>query len=311
MKAIIILSFLFFFLSSQAESESSSKPDPVSHNQSSNLKDSDFDSDPVSFYETRDPADEATKQMNALVPVSAPITDIEDQLSNDSSNELQIELESQQVKKSTLFEHPILELGLEYPMNFGVQFKYQLYDFSYVRFGFGFMSGFFLEGFEKLSSSFGYLSKSESNLLSDTFRNSMYLDLRFGWMPYFKKMGGGPYLELGLSNTLLGKGELRGIRLRQSIPNGSYDESVTYSVKTTAYNGTFHIGYSIPFEKIKFNLEVGVIKVLHASSMNLDDNQIPIGSEALSKDQEKLFQKFLEERGWIFPTVSGWISFSF
>ena len=317
MKAIIILSLLFFFLSSQAESYP--KPDPVSHNQSSNLKDSGFESsqaesypksDPVLFYEARDPADEAKKKIHTLKPVGFPITDSADELSNDSSHELQIELESQE-KKSTSFETPSLELGLEYPMNFGVQLKYQLYDFSYVRFGFGFMSGFFLESFEKLSSSFGYLSRHESNLLSDTFRNSMYLDLRFGWIPYLKKIGGGPYLELGLSNTLLGKGELRGGHLSRSIPTGSYDELETYSAKTTAYNGTFHIGYSIPFEKIKFNLEVGVIKVLHASFMDLDEDQIPIGSKVLSKDQEKLFQNFLEERGWIFPTVSGWISFSF
>ena len=51
---------------------------------------------------------------------------------------------------------------------------------------------------------------------------------------------------------------------------------------------------------------------LHAGFMGLDENQIPIGSKTLSKGQEKLFQNFLEERrGWIFPTVSGWISFSF
>jgi len=85
----------------------------------------------------------------------------------------------------------------------------------------------------------------------------------------------------------------------------------SYSAKTTTYNGTIHIGYSIPFEKIKFNLEAGVIKIFHASFMDLDKDQISIGSEVLSKDQKKLFQNFLEKRGWIFPTVSGWISFSF
>ena len=304
MKAIIILSFLFLF----SQAESSSKPDPVSHNQFSNLKGSDFD--PVSFYETRDPEDEPVKQMNTLMPVGVLITDAEYDLSNDLSNQLQIELEGQ-VKNSTSFETPSLEFGLEYPMSFGIQLKYQLYDFSYIRFGFGFMSGFFLESFEKLSSSFGYLKSHESNLLSDAFRNSMYLDLRFGWIPYLKKMGGGPYLELGLSNTLLGKGELRGGHLSRSIPTGSYNELETYSAKTTAYNGTFHIGYSIPFEKIKFNLEVGVIKVLHASFMDLNKDQISIGSKSLSKKQKKLFRNFLEDRGWIFPTVSGWISFSF
>ena len=233
----------------------------------------------------------------------------ESQLVDISNNRLASNAENN-VEKSVL-TFPTIELGLEYPINFGVQFKYMFYDTSYVRFGFGFMSGFFLESFEKLSPSFGYLKEQEANLFSDTFRNSMYLDLRFGWIPYFKEMKGGPYIELGLSSTLLGKGELRGTHLSRSIPEGSYDELETYSAKTTTYNGTFHIGYSIPFEKIKFNLEVGVIKILHSSFMDLNEDQIPIGTEPLSKKQERLFKSFLESRGWIFPTFSGWISFSF
>lgn len=213
--------------------------------------------------------------------------------------------------KDSLLPQPFLELGLEYPMNFGIQLKYLFYEFSYIRFGFGFMSGFFLESFEKLSSSFGYLNQYESKVLSDTFKNSMYLDFRLGWIPYFKETGGGPYIELGLSNALLGKGELKGVNLSKAINANTFDELQTYSAKTTSYNATVHIGYSIPFEKIKLNLEVGLVKILNTTFMGLDDSQIAVDSESLSTDQKKIFQDFLQNRGWIFPTFSGWISFSF
>jgi len=236
------------------------------------------------------------------------LNDTPDTVENTYQSNLQLESSS---IKNNLLRLPSLEFGLEYPMNFGVQLKYHFHDVSYARFGFGFMSGIFLESFERLSSSLGYLTKHETNLLSDTFRNSMYLDFRVGWIPYFREMKGGPYIELGLSNTLLGKGEIRGGHLSRSLSEGSFDELETYSAKTTAYNGTFHIGYSIPFEKLKFNLELGVIKILQASFMHLSEDQVPIGTKTLSKSQENLFQDFLQERGWIFPTVSAWISFSF
>lgn len=276
MKLLAVLSFLFLAVSSQGENS----PDSLPVNSSSTLT--------ISNNKT-------AESQSLLVP----------------DEERLIEVESESQTENFVLSNSILEVGLEYPMNFGIQLKYMFYDFSYVRFGFGFISGFFLESFEKLSASLGYLNEHESNLLSDAFRNSMYFDLRFGWIPYFKKMGGGPYIELGLSNTLLGKGELEGSHLSRSIPEGSYDELETYSAKTTAFNGTVHIGYSIPFEKIKFNLELGVIKILHTSLMNLSEDQIPIGSQLLSKKQERHFQNFLEERGWIFPTFSGWISLSF
>ena len=212
-----------------------------------------------------------------------------------------------------LLDATTLELGLEYPINFGLQLKYRFDDFSYVRFGLGFMSGLFLQSFEKLSSSFGYLEDHESKLLSDTFKNSMYLDLRLGWIPYFKRMGGGPYMELGISNAFLGKGELESGDLSRSTPNydEGYDETKTYFTKTTTLNGTFHVGYSIPFENIKFNFEVGVVKVFHAMFMDLEEDQIPPGLKSFSEIEETHFKSFLENRGWIFPTFSGWISFSF
>ena len=205
-----------------------------------------------------------------------------------------------------------LELGVEYPINFGLHFRYLLLENIYARFGFGFMSKFFLDSFSKVAPSLGFLNAEESKILSDTFQNSMYLDFRLGWIPYFKQTRGGPYIELGLSGALLGKGELGGQTLSQVLPNSGIDEEELYSAKTNAYNATLHIGYQIPFDKLKLNLELGIVKVLRANIVDLSEEQREISNRYnLTDQQKKDFQSFLWKRAWIFPTASAWISFSF
>ena len=199
-----------------------------------------------------------------------------------------------------------LEIGLEYPLNFGLHLKYLLNDNIYARFGFGFMPGFFLDSFESLSPSFGWLNEEEAKLIADTFENSMYLDFRLAWSPYFKESGGGPYLEVGLSRILFGKGELQGSQLKKVIEGNDF-ELKNYSAKTNTYNVTAHIGYQIPLEKLKLNIEVGLIKILFADVLS----QSSLGYELLSQKQKEGFKNFLKQKGWIFPTVSGWLSFSF
>lgn len=201
-----------------------------------------------------------------------------------------------------------LEFGLEYPINFGLHLKYLFSDSLYARLGFGFMHGFFLDSFEKLSPSFGWLNGEEAELISDTFKNSLYLDFRLAWSPYFKDSGGGPYLELGLSRMLYGKGKLKGINLSKVISDSSFEESTSYLAKTNTYNATFHIGYQIPLEKLKLNIEVGLIKILTA---NIVSEPSLTAEKLFDEKQENSFKKFLQNKGWIFPTVSGWISFAF
>ena len=200
-----------------------------------------------------------------------------------------------------------LEFGLEYPINFGIHLRYLINDDIYARMGFGFMPSFFLDTFKKLSPSFGYLNEEEAKLISDTFENSMYIEFRLVWSPYLKEASGGPYLEIGLSRMLYGKGELKGIDLNKVIEQNSFDELTNYSAKTNTYNATAHIGYQIPFEKVRLNLEVGLIKILHTKILS----ETSLESQLLDDNQQKIFTDFLKEKGWIFPTVSGWISFAF
>lgn len=203
------------------------------------------------------------------------------------------------------------EFGLEYPVNFGVQLKYLVDDSFYGRLGLGFVSEFFLSTFSKISPSIGYLSSAEAKLIGNTFKNSLYVDFRLGWAPHLKKSKGGPYIELGLSRSLFGSGELEGISLSQALSGEEFDELKTYSAKTHSYNGTVHIGYQIPIEQVKFNFEVGLVKVLSSEILSLDEDKRPLGSIDLSPSQKESFTNFLKEKGWIFPTFSAWLSLGF
>ena len=209
----------------------------------------------------------------------------------------------------SLTSNRFLEFGLEYPTSFGANLKYLLTDSVYARFGLGVMSEFFLDSFEKIADSFGYLNQEEAKLLSDTLKNSLYLDFRLAWAPYLRSEGGGPYLELGLFHSRYGKGELRGINLSQVLDDDSF-ETAKYLARTNTYNASFHVGYQIPFEKMKLNFEIGLIKIFHAEL--LDEAPSPASSaKVFSESQQRAFQDFLETKGWIFPTFSGWISFAF
>lgn len=242
--------------------------------------------------------------------VSSSLTEVERVNETQENKQLFTFLNEKPVQTNAFHNQRFIELGLEYPINFGVHLRYLLGESFYTRFGLSFMPRLFLNSFKKLSPSFGYLNEEEADLISNTFENSIYIDFRLAWAPYLQKsvMGGGPYLELGLSGTFYGNGELKGAHLSKVITNSSFEELKTYSVKTNAYNATVHAGYQIPFEMVKLNIEVGLIKILHADILSVKKVNAP---ELLSAEQKQKFKNFLKKKGWIFPTVSGWISFAF
>ena len=213
----------------------------------------------------------------------------------------------QPAETNPALEYNFFEAGLEYPTNFGLHFKYFAEPEIYFRLGFGFMPKFFLTSFEEsFMSAFGILREQEAKVISKALQNSLYTDLRIGWSAYARKSQGGPYLELGLSGIFYGEGQLSGGALRSALNISGLDESKHYSIKTRAFNGSFHIGYQIPFERMNLNIELGLIKILYAdilSGANIENN--------LNDSQKNRLKKFLEKKGWIFPTISGWVSFPF
>ena len=210
-------------------------------------------------------------------------------------------------QSNSLFDYSTVEVGFEYPLNFGTHIKYYLSKNFYSRLGVGFMAEFFLGSFAKLAPYLGYLNNHEATVISHIFESSFYTDLRFGWFPYAQSSDGGPYLELGVSGMFFGRGQVSGFTLSKAL-NLELDSVGHYSIKTNAYNGTLHIGYQIPFERLKLNIEAGFIKIFHTQLRSASVIGAP---NQLNAEQKKVLQRFLHKKGWIFPTASGWIGFSF
>ena len=202
-----------------------------------------------------------------------------------------------------------VELGLEYPLAFGLGGKIMLSDQWHARLGAGFMGEFFLSGLSKISSYIGYHEEAETALISEILKNSLYGDFRLGWAPYFKEGQGGPYLEFGLFHASYGKGEAAGGALNESL-GFDLEEEKTYSIKTSALGGSFHAGWQIPFERLRLNMELGLIKIFKAYAGPV--RSTATASEKISAAQRETLNKFLEgKKGWIFPSFSLWLGFVF
>ena len=201
-----------------------------------------------------------------------------------------------------------VELGLEYPMSFGVHGKFHVNDSIYTRLGFGFTPKFFVGTFERIAPALGYMNGEEANLIGDVIQNSLFGAIRLGWLPYTKKVGG-PYMELGLLGLAYGQGEASGTALNGAIGTDLNEEGANlYSVKSNLLSGTFHVGYQIPIEKhIHLNLEMGILKIFFVEMKETTKN----GIDSLPKESHEDFKRFLTDKGWIFPTLSAWIGFSF
>ena len=202
-----------------------------------------------------------------------------------------------------------IEVGIEYPLNFGIHFKSRMNGEFYFRAGSGFVTEFFLGSFSKLAPNFGYISEYEAMLIADVFTNSLYTDFRLGWAPYYEKHAGGPYIEIGFLGMFFGRGETSGFTLERAMNVGGGDLTVeAYSVKSNIYNASFHVGYQIPIEKhINIHFEAGVIKVI---DLTLNPKSSP-NIEVLPEKYHEDFKNFMIEKGWVFPTFSVWFAFGF
>lgn len=247
------------------------------------------------------------------VGIQSKVSDVEDAITGQQNlaNPISVQTESS-------VQNSFLEGGVEYPFNIGTHLKYYFIDNVYTRVGFSWMPEFFMGSFAKLMPYFGLLDSDESAVISYTFQDSLYTDIRFGWFPYSRTEHGGPYMEIGASGMFYGKGIIPGLVLDKTL-NANLQVDQDYSVKTNTVNGTFHIGYQVPFERIKLNFEIGAIKIMHivkpSPSANKEEQRAS-QSEAqklpqLKAAQQKSFDDFLVRKGWIFPTISILVDFPF
>ena len=215
-----------------------------------------------------------------------------------------------------LKDHSV-EVGVELPLNLGVHGSILLTDTTYIRLGGGYVYEKFLGVFSAVAPRFGYITKAQADLMVDVLKSSLYLDGRIGWRPYAKSREGGPYIELGISSMLFGKGKTDAATVRKALDVGDdiNDIEAHFSVKSNVYNATFHLGYQIPFAKnLRLNVDAGIMKIFHAQPVKLSSvelERLPQKLEQLPQDKYNKLSKLLVEKGWVFPTVSVWISFMF
>ena len=200
-----------------------------------------------------------------------------------------------------------VEVGVELPLNFGIHGSIRVSDTTYIRLGVGQIYEKFLGVFSEIAPKFGYISADEAHLMVDVLKNSLYLDARLGWMPYVTDHRGGPYLGLGISSMLFGQGKTKAETLSNAL--GVVDEIGTnYSVKSNVYNATFHLGYQIPVAKnLRLNVDAGIVKIFHTNAVSSNSVEL----KQLPKEKYTKLRDFLVEKGWIFPTISIWVSFMF
>ena len=220
------------------------------------------------------------------------------------------EADKSESKSFIKIEDTSLEAGLEYPLSFGLNGKYHINDSFYARIGTGFTPKILLGAFQRTAPSLGYLNRKEAQLIGDVIRSSLLGAYRFGWLPYTKKSGG-PYMELGVFGMAFGRGgetsggainEVLGADLNEAGKN-------LYSVRSDLFGAAFYAGYQIPIEKrIRLNIEAGVLKILYAEVKQYKKGS---SAEPLPKKYHKELESFLVRKGWIFPTISAWIGFSF
>ena len=218
-------------------------------------------------------------------------------------------------RSPALFKRSI-EVGLEFPLNIGIHGRFRWNRAFYTRTGVGFVSEYFLGTFSRLAPKLGYVNQYESDLIADVIKNSLYLDFRVGYFPYsYFGNEGGPYVEVGASGMLFGggffddeeKGGTSGFTLNEAIGVG--DAVRNYYIKSNVYNVTFHVGYQIPFEDhLRLNLDLGVVKIVYAK---VGSQTSELGESLTDEEDKKKLQKFLLKKGWIFPTLSIWLSFKF
>lgn len=207
-----------------------------------------------------------------------------------------------------LKDHSV-EVGVELPLNFGIHGSIRLTDTTYIRLGAGYVYEKFLRVFSTVAPYFKYITEEEADLMVDVLKGSLYLDGRIGWIPYAKSRKGGPYIELGISSMHFGKGEVSAHTVQKTLEEGDDIEGKPYSIKSNVYNATFHLGYQIPFaENLRLNVDAGIIKVFYASPVKSDSTEL---TQKLPQEKHTKLRKLLVEKGWIFPTVSVWISFMF
>ena len=167
-----------------------------------------------------------------------------------------------------------ISIGGDVPFYTGLQGRYNWSTQYYTKVGVGFALELFMDLHQDMLSGLG-LSR-HSHLLTTALINSVVFDARLGWAMSIYE---GPYLELGYSLMIWGKGEVLGSDLRGTSQVSNLSDTAIYKVDILNHGPTFHIGYRfILIDKLTLNMDLGVYKPLFSSTeLNYGDTLVPAG----------------------------------
>ena len=189
-----------------------------------------------------------------------------------------------------------LSLGADVPFYIGAQARYNLNTQYYAKVGAGFALELFMNTHQRVLNELGVFKKNA--VFSSALVNSVVFDGRLGWAQSIYE---GPYLELGYSLLIWGKGTAKGKDINQSVGNSSLSDDNDYTVNIINHGPVGHIGYRFMLmDKLTLNMDVGAYKPLFSNTKH---------NSGGSGDVTKLNNLSLREL-WFF-SLGIWFSVSF
>lgn len=203
--------------------------------------------------------------------------------------------------------HKQVELGLEFPLYFGVHGKWNFYKDVYVRAGGGFASQLLVQVIEGLSFINPSLNPSELDLAKQTISDALYLSASIG-MKLDQHLKG-LYLDVGYSYMYPDK-DLDSEFLNKYISKDKIDEKKYPSVPMNGHihNLVGHLGYTLVFDpNLSVSGELGFVKPIY-STVNYKNSK----KELTASSRKELIDKSkkVHKKLWM-PTISAWLTYNF
>lgn len=208
-----------------------------------------------------------------------------------------------------------LQVGTEFPVQFGARARVLLPADFYLLGGVGMMPQFYSDGVAALGSGIGVFNSGTSKAVGQALKNSFYFDLRAGYkIPTTNRFFDGFFIDLGYSLMVGGGGNVTSLNDVYQLTGNIYtfNAFTNVDVKSVVHNVTAHAGYTFSAtRRMLFTVEVGLVKPLGVVNM-ISVNQMtnPVETNTLRNDFDSSLSSAIRNQ-LIIPTGGIWASFLF
>jgi len=194
-----------------------------------------------------------------------------------------------------------LNIGADFPLFTGIQAKYNWNTHYYTKLSAGFALELFMNTNNYLLNE---LDISENrDFFTSVLTNSIVCDTRIGWSVNTYE---GPYVELGYLIMFLGKGEVTGGLINQSIREiNKLPNSSIFHINNINHGPSAHLGYKVSISnQISLNVDFGIYKPIF-SHTRLDYGEFNSNKAELEKVNSLLTREL-----W-FISLGAWLGIRF